>query len=170
MEASNWEFLSVFQSDVRLKIIRLLLGFEFRSLSEIAQELENLGWKMTLSGVLKHMKELEKMGLVRHESGVFARKPDARKTIYFLEGRERVEKMLQGLEKDVLNPLWAGVSFSKTAKIAREMQGRGRGSTVKDKKRLESLLAECESENIYVHLTEDERKKLRLWRMMLTII
>jgi hypothetical protein len=167
---ADWEFLSVFRSKVRVKILQLLLALEFRSLSEISKELKDLGWNMTLSGVLKHVKELEKAGLLRHESGVFVEKPDARKTIYFLEGRERVEKILQRLENGVLDPLLAGVLFIKTAKLAREMQGRGKGPASKDRTQLESLLLKCEAGNISIHLTEDEKKKLRLWKMMLEII
>jgi predicted transcriptional regulator len=169
-KVNDLEFLGVFKSEVRVKIIELLLRFEFRSLSEIAANLENSGWKMTLSGVLKHMKELEKTGFVRHESGIFIGKPDARKTIYFLEGRERVEKMLQQLETDIMNPLHAGVLFSETAKVARRIQGIRRGLIEKEKERLNSLITECESEIVYRYLTEDERKKLKFWRMMMSII
>jgi hypothetical protein len=169
-KTNDWEFLGIFKSDVRVKIIELLLGFEFRSLSEIAGSLENSGWKMTLSGVLKHMKELEKAGLVRHESGIFVEKPDARKTIYFLEGRERVEKMLRQLKTDIVNPLRAGVLFNETAKVARRIQGMRRGLIEKEKERLKSLLTECESEKVYKYLTEDEKKKLKFWRMMMSIM
>jgi len=169
-KVNDWEFLGIFKSKVRVKIIELLLGFEFRSLSEIAGSLENSGWKMTLSGVLKHMKELEKAGLVRHESGIFVEKPDARKTIYFLEGRERVEKMLRQLETDIVNSLRAGVLFNETAKVARRIQGMRHGLIEKEKEHLKSLLTECESEKIYRYLTEDEKKKLKFWRMMMSII
>jgi len=146
------------------------LEFELRSLSEIAEELENYGWKMTLSGVIKHMKELEKAGLVRHESGIFAKKPDARKTIYSLEGKERIAKLLKILENDVLKPLQAGMAFNKTAKLAREVQRMSHRLNQRDRNRLEALLGKCESEGIYKHLAEDEKKKLRLWRMMMSII
>lgn len=170
LEVSDLGLLGVFENRVRVEIVKLLLELEFRSLSEIAASLENRGWKMTLSGVLKHMRELEKAGLVRHEPGIFAEKPDARKTLYFLEGRERVEKVLQQLENDIVNPLRAGVIFSETAKIARRVQGMRHGLVNKEKVRLESLLDECESEKVYRYLTEDEKKKLKLWRMMMSII
>jgi DNA-binding transcriptional ArsR family regulator len=164
------KLLSIFESKVRTEILKLLLDLEFRSLSEIAEILGKRGWKMTLSGVLKHMKELEKAGLVRHEPGIFAEKPDARKTIYFLEGRERVEKMLQKLKNDIVNPLCAGMMFCETANFVRRIQGVGRGLTRKEKRLLESLLAKCESEEVFRYLTEDEKKKLKLWRMMMSIL
>jgi DNA-binding transcriptional ArsR family regulator len=170
LEANDWRILSIFESKVRVEILKFLLEFEFRSLSEIAERLENRGWKMTLSGVLKHVKELEKVGLVRHEPGIYAEKPDARKAIYFLEGRERVEKVLQQLENDILNSLQTGVIFSETAKLARRLQGMTRGLVGKEKAHLESLLVECESEKVYKYLTEDEKKKLKLWRMMMSIM
>jgi predicted ArsR family transcriptional regulator len=162
--------LNVFGNDVRVEILKMLLEFEFRSLSEVAGILEKRGWRMTLSGVLKHMRKLERAGLVRHEAGIFARTPDARKTIYFLEGRERIERVLEHLESDVKEPLNAALIFSKTGEVARGMQGMRQEPASKGKQRLESLLSECESEKVYRHLTEDERKKLKLWRMMLSII
>jgi len=170
LEVSDLGLLGVLGNKVRVEIVKLLLELEFRSLSEVAASLENRGWKMTLSGVLKHMRELEKAGLVRHEPGIFAEKPDARKTLYFLEGRERVEKVLQQLENDIINPLRAGVIFSETGKIARRVQGMRHGLVNKEKVRLESLLDECESEKVYGYLTEDEKKKLKLWRMMMSIM
>lgn len=54
---------------------------------------------MTLPGLLKHMRQLEEAGIVRHDSSVFAKKPDATKTIYMLEGKERIEKLLMNLRK-----------------------------------------------------------------------
>jgi len=170
LKVNDWSLLGVFENKVRVEIVKLLLELEFRSLSEVAERLENRGWKMTLSGVLKHMKALEKAGLVRHQPGIFAEKPDARKAIYFLEGRERVEKVLQRLENDIMNPLQAGVVFGETAKVFREIQGMRGGLIGKDKKSLESLLAECESERVYRYLTEDEKKKLKVWRVIMSII
>jgi len=170
LEVDEWKILSVFENEVRVKILRLLLESEFRSLSDIAEELKKQGWKMTLSGVLKHMKELEKTGLVRHESGVFAKIPDARKTIYFLEGRERIERVLQQLENNIVDPLRAGMIFNETAILAREVQRIGYKLIEKDRRCLESLLVKCESRDVYTHLTEDEKKKLKLWRMMMSII
>ena len=70
LEADSWKLLRVFDNRVRVEIVRLLLRFEWRSLTDIAKKLESdFGWKMTLPGVLKHMRELEKSGIVRHESG-----------------------------------------------------------------------------------------------------
>lgn len=171
MEVDFWKLLSVFENRVRVEIVRLLLQFEWRSLSGIARKLESdYGWKMTLPGVLKHMKELEDAGIVRRESGVFLPKPDARKTIYLLEGKERVEKILQHLEENVGNLLLAGVVFHETAKLARKVQGMGPRIIKDERKRLESLLARCELEKVYNCLTEDEKKKVKLWRMMMTLL
>lgn len=148
-----------------------MLQFEWRSLSEIAAGLEkNHGWKMTLPGLLKHMKELEDAGIVRHESGVFAKVSDARKTIYTLQGKKRVENLLQQLDENIAKPLQAGLIFSETAKLARRIQGVAGTATKEEEKGLESLLAECESEKISKYLTEDEKKKLKLWKMMMTLM
>lgn len=170
MTVDNWEFLSVFSNKTRVEIVRILLELEYRSLSEIAERLEQRGYRMTLPGVIKHMRELEEAGVVRHESGAFAKKPDARKTIYFLEGRERIKKLLKDLENDVLGPLQAGVVFSETAGLAREVQRMNMELAKKDRRLLESLLAKCELDDVYRHLTDDEKKKLRLWRMMMSIM
>jgi DNA-binding transcriptional ArsR family regulator len=171
LEADFWKLLSVFDSKVRRNIIRLLLQLEWRSLSDIAEKLENnYNLKITLPGLLKHIKQLEEVGIVRHESGIFARKPDARKTIYSLEGKERVEKLLQCLENDVGNPLKTGVIFSETTKTARLVQGMGPNVLEEEIEYLKSLLARCESEKISNCLTEDEKKKVKLWRMMIRLL
>lgn len=171
LEVDFWKLLRVFQSRVRVEIIRLLLRLEWRSLSDIAKKLENeCDLKITLPGLLKHMKELENVGIVRHESGVFAEKPDARKTIYILEGKERVEKLLHYLGEDVRSNLVAGKVFSEASKLARKIQGVGRGLSEKEIVRFESLLAECESEEVRSCLTEDEEKKIKLWRMMMSML
>ncbi|MGA3191945.1 MAG: winged helix-turn-helix domain-containing protein [Candidatus Bathyarchaeia archaeon] len=170
-EVDSWRVLRVFANEVRVAVVRLLAQFEWRSLSEIAEKLESdYGWKMTLPGLLKHMKELEDAGIVHHESGVFAKVSDARKTIYTLQGKERVEKILKQLEDNVANPLEAGLIFSETAKLAREVEGVGATVTTEGQRHLESLLAKCESQKISGYLTEDEKKKVKLWRMMLKIM
>jgi predicted transcriptional regulator len=171
MEVDPYKLLHVFENNVRIEIVKLLLQFEWRSLSDIAERLgSTYGRKMTLPGVLKHMKELEAAGIVRHESGIYAEKPDARKTIYLLEGKERVEKILHQLENSVGNLLRAGVIFSETAKLARKVQGTGIRLVKEEKKRFESLLAQCESERVASCLTEDEKKKVKLWRMMMPFL
>jgi len=151
--------------------VRLLLQFEMISLSDIAKKLEDkYGRKITLPGLLKHMKELEDAGIVQRESGAFLPTPDARKTVYLLEGKERVEKILQQLEGNVGNLLLSGALFTETAKLARKAQGTRHRLVEEEKKRLEYLLNQCESERIHSHLTEDEKKKVKLWRMMLTFL
>jgi len=171
LEVDSWKLLHVFENKVRVAIVRLLLQFEWRSLSEIAKKLESdYGCKMTLPGVLKHMKELEDAGIVRRESGIFAKVPDARKTLYMLEGKKRVEKVLQQLEDNIAKPLAAGVTFSETAKLARKVQGIGVRVAREEKRRLKSLLARCESEKVDSYLTEDEKKKVKLWKMMMALM
>jgi DNA-binding transcriptional ArsR family regulator len=170
-EVDSWKVLRVFANEARVAVLRLLAKMEWRSLSEIAEKLESdYGWKMTLPGLLKHMKELEDAGIVRHESGVFAKVSDARKTIYTLQGKERVEKILQHLKVNVANPLEAGLIFSETAKLARQVEGVAGTVTKEEHRHLKSLLARCESEEIFGYLTEDEKKKVKLWRMMLKIM
>ena len=163
--------MRVFENKVRVDIVRLLLQFEMISLSDIAKKLEGeYGRKMTLPGLLKHVKILEDAGIVQRESGAFLPTPDARKAIYLLEGKERVEKILQQLEGNIRNLLLAGAMFSETAKLARKVQGIGHRIDKEERKRLESLLARCEAEKVYNHLTDDEKKKVKLWRMMMTFL
>lgn len=171
MEKNYLKLLRIFTNDVRVKIIKLLLEFEWRSLTDIAKKLEkDFGSKITLPGLLKHMRELEDAGIVRRESGVFAKVPDARKTIYILEGKERVEKILKKL-KSIENPLHAGRVFAETARLARKIQGMGSTLiTDEENKRLESLVNRCESNEISKYLTEDEKKKVKLWRMMMSLM
>jgi len=171
LEVDFWKLLRVFGTKVRVDIVRLLLQFEMASLSDIAKKLEDkYSRKMSLPGLLKHMKELEDAGIVQRESGAFLPTPDARKTIYLLEGRERVEKILQQLEGNIGNLLLAGAIFSETAKLARKLQGMRPKLVKEERKNLESLLAKCESEEVYGYLTDDEKKKVKLWRMMTTFI
>jgi DNA-binding Lrp family transcriptional regulator len=171
LENDSLKLLSIFTNNIRIEVMKLLLEFEWRSLSDIAKKLENdFGWKITLPGLLKHMKELENAGIVRRESGVFAKVPDARKTIYILEGKERVEKFLKTL-KSIENPLLAGRLFAETAKLARKIQGIGSTLvTDEERKRLQSLITRCESNEISRYLTEDEKKKVKLWKMMMTLM
>ena len=171
LEVDSWKLLRVFENKVRVAVVRLLLQFEWRSLSEIAEKLESdYNCKMSLPGLLKHMRELESAGIVRQESGLFAKVSDARKTIYTLEGKNRVERMLQNLEDKVANPLMVGLVFSKTGELARKVQGIGAMASKEEKRRLASLLELCESEKILGYLTEDEAKKVKLWRMMMTLM
>jgi len=171
LEVDSWKLLRVFENRVRVAIVRLLLQFEWRSLTEIAEKLEtDYGYKMSLPGVLKHMRELQDAGIVRQESGVFAKVSDARKTIYTLEGKKRVEKVLQQLEDNVASPLLAGLVFRETAELARKVEGVGSMVVRGERTRLESLLQLCESEKTFSHLTEDERKKVKLWRMMMELM
>ena len=170
-EVDFWKLLRVFGNKVRVEIVRLLLQFEMMSLSEVAKKLEGeYGRKMTLPGLLKHIKILEDAGIVQRESGAFLPTPDARKAIYLLEGKERVEKILQQLESNIGYLLLAGATFSETAKLARNVLGTGHRLDREEENCLESILARCESEKVYSHLTDDEKKKVKLWRMMMTFL
>jgi predicted ArsR family transcriptional regulator len=170
LEVEFWKYLSVFKSKVRRCIIEILLQLEWRSLSDIAERLEkDYSLKMTLPGLLKHMKQLEEAGMIRHESGIFANIPDARKTVYVLEGKGRVEKLLQQLEGNVGNLINAGIIFSETAKTARRIQGM-RNISKDEMRYFEALLAQCETEKVNGCLTEDEKKKVKLWRMMMKLL
>ena len=168
-ETSFWKLLGVFGNETRIEIIKLLLQLEWRSLSDIQRALAKGKWKMTLPGVLKHMRELESVGLVKRESGAFTEQPDARKTMYILEGKERVQKIMTQLESGIGSLLKSGMTFSETAKLARRIQRIGGRTTGRDIETLKSLLAKCESEETKKHLTEDERKKIKLWNMMLSL-
>ena len=169
-ETDFWKLLRVFESKVRVDIIKLLLQFEWRSLSDIAKKLDSdYDLKITLPGVLKHMRELEEAGIVRHESGIYSEKPDARKTIYILQGKERVQKIMELFERDIATILGAGIVFTETAKLARRLQGVGRKITTGEQENLKNLITKCESKEINVLLTEDEKKKVRLWKMMIAI-
>jgi DNA-binding Lrp family transcriptional regulator len=169
-ETNFWKLLHVFESKVRVEIIKLLLQFEWRSLSDIAKKLDSdYGLKITLPGVLKHMRELEEAGIVRHESGIYSEKPDARKTIYILQGKERVQKIMELFERDIASILGAGIVFTETSKLARRLQGIGRKISAEEKESLRDLITKCESKETNVLLTEDEKKKVRLWKMMIAM-
>jgi len=147
------------------------LQFEMMSLSDVARRLEGeSGRKMTLPGLLKHIRILEDAGIVTKESGAFLPTPDARKTVYLLEGKERVERILEQLESNVGNLLLAGRLFSETTRLARNLQRAKHSLAEKEIKRLELLLDQCESERVYNHLTDYEKKKIKLWRMMITFL
>jgi DNA-binding transcriptional ArsR family regulator len=170
-EVDFWKLLRVFESKVRIEIVRLLLQFEMMSLSDVARRLEGeSGRKMTLPGLLKHIRILEDAGIVTKESGAFLPTPDARKTVYLLEGKERVERILEQLESNVGNLLLAGRLFSETTRLARNLQRAKHSLAEKEIKRLELLLDQCESERVYNHLTDYEKKKIKLWRMMITFL
>ena len=136
--------MRTFENKVRVEIVKLLLQFEMISLSDIARKLGGESdRKMTLPGLLKHIRILEDAVIVQKESGAFLPTPDARKTVYLLEGKERVEKILNHLESNVGNLLLAGASFSETARLARKVQG-ARKLAREERKRLEFLLDQCE--------------------------
>ena len=167
MQANLWKLLKVFGNEARIYILRLLLKYEMASLSDIAYALEcNYGLKITISGVLKHIKILENAGLIRHESGgVRLDEPDARKTVYLLQGKERIEKIIE-LGEQIADLLKCGLMFKKTAEIARRIQGIGPGYR-EERRRLKYWLNQLEKEEIMKNLTEDEKDKVKLWKIII---
>ena len=115
------------------------------------------------------MRELEEAGIVRHESGIYSEKPDARKTIYILQGKERVQKIMELFERDMASVLGAGIVFTETSKLARRLQGVGRKISEEEKEKMKDLITRCESKEVNIYLTEDEKKKVRLWKMMIAV-
>jgi DNA-binding transcriptional ArsR family regulator len=163
LQAPSWRFVKILGNKARVHILQLLLDCEMASLSDIVRALErDHGLKITVSGVFKHAKALEKAGLVRHESGGFLPEPDARKTIYMLEGRKRVARILE-LEKQMVDLLRTGLVFRRTAELAREVRGIGPGYRA-ERVNLIFWLDQLEKE--MGNLTEDEKEKLRLWRII----
>jgi DNA-binding transcriptional ArsR family regulator len=166
---ASWRLLTVFSIQVRVELVKLLLEYEMATLSDIARKLSERDLQITLPGLFKHMRILEEAGIVRRMSGgIVLDVPDARKTVYLLEGKERVKAILQQLENNVSKPLAAGEIFNRTSKVARKVQEMRPNLVVEEKKRLETLITLCESEEVHNFLTEDEKKKVKLWRIMLT--
>lgn len=134
------------------------------SLSDVVRVLKlDYGLELTISGVFKHMKLLEKAGLVRRESGgIKLEEPDARKTIYMLEGKERVIKILE-LQERAVDLLKSGLVFKKTAEIARKVRGIG-PIYARERKLLESWLNRLEKEA--ENLTQEEKEKMKLWKII----
>lgn len=169
LKIEPWRLLHVFGNPARIEVVRHLLRTEMATLSDIATELSALGLKMSLPGLFKHMRILEKAGIVRAESGgLLPENPDARKTVYLLEGKERVESILNQLETEVGQLLWASETFHKASILARVLDA-GPKRFMEERKRFEALLGQCESDKVLNLLTEDERRKVKLWRIMLQL-
>lgn len=165
MRVDSWKPLKIFGNKARVHILRLLLKCEIASLSDIVRAIErDHGLKISISGVFKHMKILENAGLIRHESGAFDEEPDARKTIYLLEGKERVEKILQ-LEEQAVELLRTGLVFKKTAELARRVRGIGPRYR-RERKLLTDALDKLQKEREWANLTKEEKEKVKLWRII----
>lgn len=67
------------------------------------------------------------------------------------------------------NNLAAGVVFSEASKPAQD-SGAVHGLEKKEMEHFESLLDDCQSQKIMSLLTEDENKKVKLWRMTITTL
>jgi len=123
---------------------------------------------MRLPAVVKHVQRLEEAGILRSESGRLTDQPDARKTMYILQGKERVKKVMNQLN-NISNSLESGATYNETAKLALMIQTTRRTATEEEIEELKSLIAKCESEEVNRHLTIEEKKNIKLWKMMLTL-
>jgi DNA-binding transcriptional ArsR family regulator len=162
-----WKFLSLFEDETRVQIIKILQKSEKLCLSDIARLLEKGGHTMRLSAVVKHVQKLEEAGILRSESGKLTDEPDARKTMYILQGRERVKKVMNQLS-NIRNSLESGVTYSETAKLALMIQTTRRTAAEEETEELKSLIVTCESEEVNTQLTAEERENIKLWKTMLT--
>jgi hypothetical protein len=160
--------LAIFESKARLEIIETLLTYEIMSLSEIRKKLKELhNRQITLPGLLRHMHELESVGIVSQESGGFLPTPDARRKVYIIQGKKRVKEILHSWN-NLNRKLTAGIVFSELTKMARNVFASGTIPQPKDTTALEKMLEKCESEEIMSHLMEDEKKKIMFWKMMIS--
>ena len=162
----SWRLLHVFASDVRVRIVELLSQFEMLTLSNIAEKLEMDGLQMSLPGLFKHMRVLEETGIVRMVSGGLVDPPDARKNIYFLEGKERAERILQQLKNNVCNLLSAMEMFNKASRLALKLDRVGPKMLTKERELFKSLIEKLESEQAYALLTDHEKKRVKIWKIM----
>jgi hypothetical protein len=167
VRSGSWRLLHVFASDVRVKIVELLSRFEMQTLSDIAGKLEKDGLEMSLPGLFKHMRILEDAGIVRMVSGGLVDPPDARKNVYFLEGKERVERILDQLENNVCSLLMAMEMFNMASKLALKLDRVGPRMLTLERENFESLLEKLESAQVYNLLTDHERKKVKIWKVMI---
>lgn len=167
VRSGSWRLLRVFASDVRVEIVELLSQSEMQTLSNIAEKLEKDGFQMSLPGLFKHMRILEEAGIVRMVSGGLVDPPDARKNVYFLEGKERVERILHQLENNVCSLLLAMEMFNTASKLALKLDRVGPRMLTKEREHFESLLEKLESEQVYTLLTDHEKKKVKIWKIMI---
>jgi hypothetical protein len=167
LEKEIWAELGVFENKARIEVIQLLLNYEIMSLSEICKKLkETYNRNITLPGLLRHMNELETAGIIHQESGGFLQVPDARKRVYVIQGKDRVKQILWSWS-ELSKKLAASKIFSEVTKTARYVFAAGTIPQPRESQALGSLLEKCESEEIASSLTEDEKKKLKFWKMML---
>ena len=163
----NWNILGVFENEKRMEIIKILLKADALCLSDIAKELEKNGYQMNLPGVVKHVQKLQQAKILRSESGSLADEPDARKTIYTLHGKKRVEKIMNQLT-NVRNLLESARIFNEAAEVALRIQTKRGRATEEEIRKLESSLTICESPKVTKNLTEDEKRNVELWKKILT--
>lgn len=161
--------LGIFENKTNVTVIQLLLNYELISLSEIRKKLREIyKLEITLPGLLKHLRDLEEAGIVRQDPETAIMRGDLRKNIYILQGKERVRDILQSW--NVLSQkMVAGQTFCDLVKVCRRVF-ISEVFPIQTNNRLivEKLLARCESADVFGHLTEDEKMKIKFWKLMLT--
>jgi hypothetical protein len=168
MKSDPWVQMRVIESEARMEIIELLFEYQIISLSEMKTKLmEIYSHKITLPGLLRHIHELEKVGIIRQDSGFFLPKPDTRKRVYIIQGKDRVKEILGSLTK-LKTKLTAGMVFSELSECARYLLSREPILQPNEREMLERMIEKCGSEDIFCHLTDDEKKKLKLYKLMLS--
>jgi len=121
-----------------------------------------------MPALLKHVKELDKAGIiiVEWKAGWRLEKPDARKTFYRIHGKDRVEKVLELLENDVAKRLSAGKLVQRIIGLTMEVQSSGPKLNRVVRAQLEKLLSEFEDDKLSLYLAEDEKQKVGLARLV----
>jgi hypothetical protein len=166
LEKEWWSQLSVLENKKRIEVIQILLIYRSLSLSGIRKKLlETYDCKISLPGLTKHMEALEWSGIVRGYSGWRMKKEDARKRVYVIVGKERVEAILQYWNA-LSEKVRAGKAFDELERLA-DSTFRSGGMLPKDMEDLDNLLSICESDDVMAHLTNEERTKIPFWRMLL---
>lgn len=167
-EAFWGDLLRVFMNETRVEILRLFFGSRWLTLGEIKQKLQTQHHrKISTPGVLKHVKELEKSGIIKAEwkGGWRLEQSDARKTLYKMEGKKRVKHVLQLLENEIAKSLIAGEIVQKIEHLTMEVQKLGPG--IREKMALlENLISESEDHQISCCLDDDDKKKVELGRVI----
>lgn len=136
-------------------------------MSDIARELEKRNYRINLPGIVKHVQKLEQARILRSESGSLADEPDARKTIYTLHGKKRIQKIMS-IMSDISRLLESNIAFSETAELALRIQARLK-ATEEEIEKLRTSIRECESGEISKYLTGDEKTNVKLWKTMLAL-
>jgi hypothetical protein len=171
LEESTWSQLQVFENRVRIEIIQLLMDFEIMSLSEIRKQLQSKhDRKISLPGILRHMRVLEKTGIILlyERGGGFGKKEDARKNSYMVQGKERVIRALNSWSK-LSEELITSKNFLDLRLYARSVFLSGNIPQEHEKEKLHHLINQCEQPKVFCCLSEDEKKKIEWWKKTISI-